>query len=98
MRAVLARGQGRSGDRGALRGDAARDRGSKQPSRNRNGAAEHRNPLPGKDDETQRRGNQVAIGNICERLQLAYGGRASLETSQDETDYQVSIALPVETI
>ena len=56
-----------------------------------------RNPLPGRDDDTQRRGNRVAIDNICERLQLAYGGRACLETSQDETDYQVSIALPVVT-
>lgn len=53
------------------------------------------NPLPGRDDDTQRQGNQLAIGNIRERLQLAYGAGATLESSQDEVDYLVSITLPV---
>jgi two-component system sensor histidine kinase AlgZ len=54
------------------------------------------NPLAGSDDDSLRDGNQLAIGNICERLQLAYGGGASLESSQDETDYRVVISIPVE--
>jgi two-component system sensor histidine kinase AlgZ len=52
------------------------------------------NPLPSRDDDTQHRGNRLAIRNICERLQLAYGGRASLQSSQDESGYRVSIAIP----
>lgn len=54
------------------------------------------NPLSVRDDDTLRSGNQLAIGNICERLQLAYGSKAVLESSQDEDTYRVIIRIPVE--
>jgi two-component system sensor histidine kinase AlgZ len=53
------------------------------------------NPLPSKDDHTLRRGNQVAISNIRERLQIAFGSSAMLKSSQDEREYEVAITIPV---
>jgi two-component system sensor histidine kinase AlgZ len=53
------------------------------------------NPLPSKDDDTQRRGNQMAIGNICERLRITYGKQAQLMSSQDDFEYCVTIEIPV---
>jgi two-component system sensor histidine kinase AlgZ len=53
------------------------------------------NPLPSKGDDTQRRGNQVAIRNICERLRISYGKQAVLESSQDDSEYCVTIEMPV---
>jgi len=53
------------------------------------------NPLPSKDDDTQRRGNQMAISNISERLRISYGKQASLKSSQDDNEYRVSIEIPV---
>ena len=53
------------------------------------------NPLPAIDDDSLGGGNQLAIGNICERLQLAYGNGAALESSQDKATYRVVIRLPV---
>jgi two-component system sensor histidine kinase AlgZ len=51
------------------------------------------NPLP-LDDATQRRGNQIAIQNICDRLEIAFGNRASLNGYQDDTLYTVELELP----
>ncbi len=52
-----------------------------------------RNPLP-PDDRRTGAGNRIAIDNIRERLELAFGPRARLSTAIDSTHYQVSIAIP----
>ncbi len=52
-----------------------------------------RNPLP----TGQRRssaGNQIAVQNIRERLELAFGARARLSTAIDSTHYEASLAFP----
>ncbi|MCW8963876.1 MAG: histidine kinase [Gammaproteobacteria bacterium] len=56
------------------------------------------NPLPSRGDDTVRRGNQMAIRNICERLRIAFGKQAALKSSQDESEYHVAIEIPVERI
>jgi len=53
------------------------------------------NPLPSRNDDTVRRGNQMAIKNIRERLEIAFGKQASLKSSQDESEYHVTIEIPV---
>lgn len=52
-----------------------------------------RNPLP---PEASRAGagNRIAVENIRERLELAFGPKARLSTAIDATHYQVSVALP----
>jgi two-component system sensor histidine kinase AlgZ len=42
-------------------------------------------------------GNRIAVGNIRERLELAFGPRARLSTAIDATHYQVSLAFPYKT-
>ena len=54
------------------------------------------NPLPSKDDITQQQGNRMAIRNICQRLNIAYGKQASLDSTQDDREYRVTIDIPVE--
>jgi two-component system sensor histidine kinase AlgZ len=53
-----------------------------------------RNPLPIKKFKSEA-GNQIALENIRERLELAFGSSASLSRAIDQTHYQVSIAFPV---
>ena len=53
-----------------------------------------RNPLPIKKFKSEP-GNQIALENIRERLELAFGSSASLSRAIDQTHYQVSIAFPV---
>ena len=53
------------------------------------------NPLPSKDDITQQQGNRMALTNICQRLNIAYGKQASLNSTQDETEYRVTIDIPM---
>ena len=52
-----------------------------------------RNPLPPKEARASA-GNRIAVENIRERLQLAFGQRARLSTAIDTTHYEVSIAFP----
>ncbi|TNF97783.1 MAG: sensor histidine kinase [Gammaproteobacteria bacterium] len=52
------------------------------------------NPLP-QNDATQRRGNQIAIQNICDRLEIAFGKKASLHARQNENQYTVELELPI---
>lgn len=54
------------------------------------------NPLPGRGDDTVRRGNQMALKNIHERLRIAYHGKADLRSSQDDKNYYVVLRLPLE--
>ncbi|MAF82745.1 MAG: histidine kinase [Gammaproteobacteria bacterium] len=53
-----------------------------------------RNPLPINKYKSEA-GNQIALENIRERLELAFGSSASLSRAIDQTHYQVSIAFPV---
>ncbi len=53
-----------------------------------------RNPLPINKFKSEP-GNQIALDNIRERLELAFGSSASLSRAIDQTHYQVSIAFPV---
>lgn len=53
-----------------------------------------RNPLPIKKFKSEA-GNQIALENIRERLELAFGPSASLSRAIDQTHYQISIAFPV---
>jgi len=53
-----------------------------------------RNPLPIRKYKSAA-GNQIALENIRERLELAFGSSASLSRAIDQTHYQVSIAFPV---
>ena len=52
-----------------------------------------RNPLP-VDKLRAGPGNRIAVDNIRERLELAFGPRARLSTAIDATHYEVSIAIP----
>ena len=52
-----------------------------------------RNPLP-IDRFKSGPGNQLAMSNIRERLELAFGPRARMSRAIDQTHYQVSIAFP----
>jgi two-component system sensor histidine kinase AlgZ len=42
----------------------------------------------------QRQGNRLALDNIRQRLDLAYGGRGSLEVVQEPGRYQVTVRFP----
>jgi len=53
-----------------------------------------RNPLPIRKYKSEA-GNQIALDNIRERLELAFGSSGSLSLAIDQTHYQVSIAFPV---
>jgi len=53
-----------------------------------------RNPLPVAPLRSQP-GNRIAMDNVRERLELAFGSRARLSTAIDATHYQVSLAFPV---
>jgi two-component system sensor histidine kinase AlgZ len=50
------------------------------------------NPLSPEGSDTS--GHGMAIGNIRERLTLAFGSRASLLTSQDEEQFYAVLSLP----
>ena len=44
--------------------------------------------------EAHRKGNQIALQNIRLRLQLAFGTKADLVTSQSEGVYTVTLKMP----
>ncbi len=52
-----------------------------------------RNPLPINQYKSEP-GNQIAMNNIRDRLELAFGPRAGLSLAVDQTHYEVSIAFP----
>jgi len=53
------------------------------------------NPVP-PGTVAGRRGNQVAVQNIRDRLELAFGGRAELQISQVDEQYQVTLRFPIQ--
>ncbi|HET7396275.1 MAG TPA: histidine kinase [Gammaproteobacteria bacterium] len=56
-----------------------------------------RNPLPS-SGTPRRRGNQMALENVRERLTLAWPGRASVETGSTDDHFRVSVQLPYEPV
>lgn len=54
-----------------------------------------RNPLPDSPRERHHAGNHMAINNIKQRLQLTFGKKAFLESSQDKKHYTVHLCIPI---
>jgi two-component system sensor histidine kinase AlgZ len=52
------------------------------------------NPLIAGQNDSQRKGNQMAVENIRERLALAFDGAASMDLSETETRYTVKLTIP----
>jgi two-component system sensor histidine kinase AlgZ len=52
------------------------------------------NPLITGQSDSQRKGNQMAIENIRERLALAFDGAALMNLSETETRYTVKLTIP----
>ena len=52
------------------------------------------NPLVEDNSGNRRKGNQMALDNIRERLALAYGGAASMSVDESETRYTVRLTIP----
>jgi len=52
------------------------------------------NPLPPARRATQRDSNRIALDNIRERLNLAFGGRARLDIEETAEQYRVTIGFP----
>ena len=54
------------------------------------------NPLVPEKRESHRKGNQMAVDNIRERLALAFGGAATMQLLESDTRYTVRLTIPVE--
>lgn len=52
------------------------------------------NPVPKQQNSRRRSGNQIALTNIRERFELAYGGRATVAIEQDEQRHRVRLSFP----
>ncbi len=52
------------------------------------------NPVAGETSHNRREGNRMAVDNIRERLALAFGGSASMETIESDTRYTVKLIIP----
>ncbi len=53
------------------------------------------NPLSGDNAQHSYSGNQLALANVKQRLELAYPGKARVEVEQTPGEYQISLFLPV---
>ncbi|MFV2031458.1 MAG: sensor histidine kinase [Gammaproteobacteria bacterium] len=53
------------------------------------------NPLLEDRTEQQREGNNMAVANIRERLQIAYSGKASMQQLETDERFTVTLKLPV---
>ncbi|MCK6369890.1 MAG: histidine kinase [Gammaproteobacteria bacterium] len=54
------------------------------------------NPVP-VDDRGERSGNRIALANIGERLQLAFGAAAGLQVESGPTEFRVTLMFPYRT-
>ena len=52
------------------------------------------NPRPPASNQSGRAGNRMALNNIRQRLELAYGKRASLNVVEDSDSYEVCLSFP----
>jgi two-component system sensor histidine kinase AlgZ len=55
---------------------------------------EVRNPIPDQPGYSEREGNRMALENIRERLELAWPGRARIETRQSEGEFCARLIFP----
>jgi len=55
------------------------------------------NPVPPASSGKQYEGNRQALANIEQRLELAYGGRASVHVEAGATEYRVTLVFPYST-
>jgi two-component system sensor histidine kinase AlgZ len=52
------------------------------------------NPIEANQHSRDRKGNQMAVDNIKERLALAFGGAAAMDLSETESRYTVTLTIP----
>lgn len=57
---------------------------------------EVRNPIPAQAGYSEREGNRMALENIRQRLQLAWPGRARIETEQTDGEFCARLVFPNE--
>lgn len=55
---------------------------------------EVRNPIPAQSGYGEREGNRMALENIRQRLELAWPGRARVETSQENGEFSARLIFP----
>jgi two-component system sensor histidine kinase AlgZ len=55
---------------------------------------EVRNPIPAQNGYSEREGNRMALENIGQRLELAWPGRARIETRQDVAEFCARLVFP----
>ena len=55
---------------------------------------EVRNPIPAQAGYSEREGNRMALENIRQRLELAWPGRARIETGQDNGEFSARLVFP----
>jgi two-component system sensor histidine kinase AlgZ len=55
---------------------------------------EVRNPVPAQSGYSEREGNRMALENIRQRLELAWPGRARVETRQEGTEFSARLIFP----
>jgi len=55
---------------------------------------EVRNPIPAQKDYSEREGNRMALENIRQRLELAWPGRAQIETWQANGEFSARLIFP----
>jgi two-component system sensor histidine kinase AlgZ len=55
---------------------------------------EVRNPIPRQSGYGEREGNRMALDNIRQRLELAWPGRARVETQQSEDEFCARLVFP----
>jgi len=53
------------------------------------------NPLPENRTEQSREGNQMAVDNIRERLQITYAGAATMQQLEEDNRFKVTLLLPM---
>lgn len=54
------------------------------------------NPVPEQVPEGRRRGNQIALNNIRQRLELAYGSQGRMDITHNATQHRVVLQIPLD--
>jgi two-component system sensor histidine kinase AlgZ len=57
---------------------------------------EVRNPIPVQQGYSEREGNRMALENIRQRLELAWPGRARIETEQSAGEFCARLIFPAD--
>jgi two-component system sensor histidine kinase AlgZ len=59
---------------------------------------EVRNPIPAQAGYGEREGNRMALENIRQRLELAWPGRARIETEQSDGEFCARLIFPADAV